>query len=143
MGGSDTTTIRKAPFPFFWKSRKYNPRNVKKYLGWMFETYSNSFYGVTEDESFYGPPLEGAKIDLIGGIKPEIIKSFGFSEDNKRISKEEWDRLIMKHAEEIREGLQVVVSFTREYEIKRGDPEMYTSVIRKIHRGGRDKKRDN
>jgi len=143
-GGSDTSTIRKAPFPFFWKSRKYDPRNVKRYLGWEFETHYDSVFGVAEDESFYGhPSTEGAKIDLIGGVKPEIIKRSGLSEERKRISKKNWDKLIMDNAEEVKEGLQLVVSFTSEYANRKGHPGMYSSVIRKIRKGKGDKKQDN
>jgi hypothetical protein len=144
MGGSDTSTIRKVSFPFFWKSSKYDPRNVKKYRGWEFETYSDSSYGVTEDDKSYGDPsTEGADIDLICGIKPEIINSFGFSEENRRISKKEWDKLIMKYGEEIRKGLHLVLSFTSEYENRFGHSGFYSSVIRRIHRGKGDKRQDN
>jgi|GEM_PF-3021959 len=148
MTGSDTSVVSKPQFPFFWKFKKYDPRNVKKYRGWGFETYSGSEYGVGEDETSYGhKPTEGAKIKLIGGIKPktmnEIIERFGFSEENRRISKEKWDKVIMKYGEEVREGLHLVLSFTSEYANRFGHPGFYSCVIRKIRKDKGDKKRDN
>lgn len=51
----------------------FDPESIEEYHSHVFKTVNDSYYSITPDGRISGrPSIEGAKIELIGGIDPEI-----------------------------------------------------------------------
>lgn len=119
----------------------FDPENIREYTNRVFKTVHDSRYLVTPDERISGrPSIEGAKIELIGGIDPymyyQLYHDLGWCcRPEKFMTRGELTTLIRNLGQKIEEGLILTLTIFPE------DPEtgkiyprigMITSPIDKI-----------
>ncbi len=119
----------------------FDPENIEEYHNTIFKTVRDSFYTITSDGRISGrPSIEGAKIELIGGIDPYIYyylhHDLGWCcRPEKLMSMGELTTLICNIGQKIEEGLLMALTiFTEDPETGMVYPRigMITSPIDKI-----------
>ncbi|NIO19898.1 MAG: hypothetical protein GTN76_03950 [Candidatus Aenigmarchaeota archaeon] len=117
----------------------FDPANVEKYHGCIITTKRDpkhySTYVITKDGRISGrPSIEGAKIELIGGVDPQLFKELyhGLAwclRPEKMMSKGELNAIIRNFGQNLKRGLRLFLSITPEYEEKKHRTGMITSPI--------------
>jgi hypothetical protein len=95
------------------------PEDVARYHNTVFRTMHNSIYSVDSDGRISGrPSIEGARIELIGGIDPAIFEllyhEMGWCCRPGIMSRGELDTLIREFGQKVEEGLRLAITIVRE-----------------------------
>ena len=110
--------------------------HAERNAGHVYITRSNSHYAVSQDGEFMGrPSIEGAKVKFMAGIDddPFLIRYFERCLDASTPQlRDRLDELILKHGQELKEGLVLVASLTPEAAKEKGRHGIITTPVRKI-----------
>jgi|ETNmetMinimDraft_5_1059913.scaffolds.fasta_scaffold215864_2 hypothetical protein len=94
--------------------KKYNPEDISQYFGKTFITESGSRYSITSKGTITGrESVENYQVELIAGLEDQE-----FSELRESLcSREILDLMIRESGKEIKEGLHLAVSLTKDSEL--------------------------